>query len=98
MSDVATIDSNTNVAGDVFKAGNVVSLYIHGSGLAIAQVLGVLNSGFHPNTAFVIIPVFDSSSPYNPVVGYIWIHSSGRIEKYGSSGGEYAYGTFVVDE
>ena len=98
MSDVATIGSGTNVAGDVFKAGNVVSLYIHGSGLAIAQVLGVLNSGFHPKTAYVIMPVFDSSSPYNPVVGSIWIHSNGRIEKYGSSGGEYAYGTFVVDE
>ena len=96
LSDVAS-DLVSNVSGNVIKTGNVVSIYISGSALAIAQVIGRLNSGFRPKVAYAILSVYDSNTPYQPVNGSLWISTNGNMEKYGSTSGNYVYGTFIVD-
>ena len=91
------MSETANVEGDVFKAGNVVSIYISGSGLSTAQAICTLLPEFRPKHAYVIMPVYDSASPYAPITGSVWIHSSGRIEKYGTGSGQYCFGTYVTE-
>ena len=91
-----------NVVGSVALAGNVITIYIQGNGVASTASgsdIGKLKEKYRPkitNGNYIITPILSNNSPYLPVAS-IWIYpAGGEFKKYGSDG-YYISVTYVIN-